>query len=351
MDKIEKWLLDLVKEFRKILDKEEFSEYRESFRAFSRDVTYVYIQLAEYYYDDVLESYEIRIYKDNYGDNVELGFKIKLKSTSVTDLNEKARIDWLNDATINNSYMVPIEIDEAGNVIDFDFFYPLQIISLPKDFLKLNLTNVVKENIEKEILWSLRNLKKRINVRKSKNRLSLIDKKTLNDIITFLNADWTKMTDDQKVPYFDKIFFYLGFETIPLEIIKNYEKFNFLNNISHPEIIVYDLNSNFILLLEELKKIERKYLYKKDVINTIIEKFHSFLPTINRNINYTIIVNQPVTIDLDDYKFKHRILEKNDFTNELLKVFKQEILKIKFSENREISSNIRECINYIKSNS
>lgn len=247
--------------------------------------------------------------------------------------------------------MVPIEIDEAGNVIDFDFFYPLQIISLAKDFLKLNLTNVVKENIEKEILWSLRNLKRRINIRKSKNRLSLIDKKTLNDIITFLNADWTKMTDDQKVPYFDKIFFYLGFETIPLEIIKDYDKFNFLNNISHPEIIVYDLNSNFILLLEELKKIERKYLYKKDVINTIIEKFHSFLPTINRNINYTIIVNQPVTIDLDDYKFKHRIIEKNDFTNELLKVFKQDILKIKFSESRKISLNIEECINYIKSNS
>ena len=129
MDKVEKWLLDLIKEFRKILDKEEYSEYKESFRAFSGDVTYVYLQLAEYYYDDVLDSCEIRIYKDNYGDNVELDYKIKLKSTSnITDLLEKAKIKWKNDAIKDNSYMVPTEIDESGKVIDFDFLYPLQII-------------------------------------------------------------------------------------------------------------------------------------------------------------------------------------------------------------------------------
>ena len=193
---------------------------------------------------------------------------------------------------------------------DWDYFYPLQAIFLPKNYLELNVTEFVKKIIDKEILWRLKNLKKRIHVKKSLNRLSLIDKKTLEDIIEFLNADWTTLTDDEKIPFFDKIFYYLGFETIPLELIRNYDKFNFLNNISHPEIIAYDLNSNFILLMEELKNLKAEYLYKKDAINTIIEKFHSFFPSINRKINYTIIVNQAVTIDLGDYKFKHRIIKK-----------------------------------------
>ena len=46
--------------------------------------------------------------------------------------------------------------------------------------------------------------------------------------------------------------------------------------ISQPATFMRFLNSNFILLIEELNKLEAIHLYKKDVINTMIEKFHSF---------------------------------------------------------------------------
>ena len=352
MDKEEKWLLNLSKEFRRVLDKEEYRGYKESFRAFSEDVTYVSLKLVKYYYDDVLESYELRLYKDYYGDTVEMGGLINLKSTlTASNRTERNFIEWENSEKIRSSYAEPIEIDAVGNVIDWDYFYPIQTISLPKNFLELNVTEFVKRIIDEEILSRLKNLKERIQVKKSFNRLSLIDKKTLEDIVTFLNEDWTTLTDDKKIPFFDKIFYYLGFETIPLELIKNYDKFNFLNNISHPEIIAYDLNSNFILLMEELNKLEAKHLYKKDVINSIIEKFHTFLPSINRKINYTIIVNQAVTISLEDYKFKHRIILKDDFVSEMLNVFKLDILNTKFSESREFFTNVEDCINFIKSKS
>ncbi len=352
MEKEEKWLLNLVKKFRRILYKEEYSEYKEFFRAFSGDVTYVSLQLVGYYYANDLDSYELRIYKNFYGDNVEVKREITLKSTlNISNRDEKARIEWENDAIKHHSYMEPTDINEAGNVIDWDFLYPLEIISLPKYFLKLNVVDFVKQIIDKEILWRLKNFKDGILPKKSLNRLSLIDNKTLEEIIEFLEADWTTLTDDKKIPFFDKIFYYLGFETIPLEKIRNYKKFNFLNRTAHPEIIAYDLNSNFILLVEELKKLEKKYLYKKDVINTIIEKFHSFLPYINRNINFIIIVNQPVTIDLEDYKFKHRIIEKEEFTGELLNVFKLDLLTTNFDDSWENSSKVEKCINFIKSTS
>ncbi|KKN45206.1 hypothetical protein LCGC14_0685330 [marine sediment metagenome] len=159
------------------------------------------------------------------------------------------------------------------------------------------------------------------------NRLSIISQDEIQDILDFLNKDWTSVNEKEKARFLEKILYYLGFEVLPLELMLSNDKYNELNHLSHPEIIVYDLNSNSILLIEELAKFTKEYLYKKDIITSIVRLFDRFFPVENRKIGYIFILNSEVSIDLEHYGFKERIILKDEFTDKMIKIFDLNELK------------------------
>jgi len=345
---IRDWLLLFAQEFRRTLNSKDYKDYSEFFRAFSGDINYVNLDLIEIYYDGTLDSYELRIDKGLYGDNVRVR-NIKLKShTGTKDQKERWIIDMENEAKIQNSYGEPIEFNEEGRVIDFDYFYPLQTISLPPKFHELKISAFVKKEIDKKIVSQLKVLKNRILKYKSLNRLSLISENSLKEITDFFTQDWTSMSDVDKIPIFDKIFFYLGFETIPIELLLNQEKYRDLNSKSHPELILYDLNSNFILLFEELTKLTKEYLYKKDTIKAIIDYFHYFFRRYNRRIDFLYVVSEKVSIDLEHYNLKYRVILKNDLIEKLSKIFKEDILTNEIRTDKQYLKDFDEVLDFLK---
>lgn len=345
---IRDWLLLFAQKFRKILDSKEYYSYIEFFRAFSGNVNYITLDLIGIHYDEELHSNELRIHKGLYGDNVRVR-DLKLKSTiGITDYTEREMVEMNNEGKIQNSYVEPTGFDEEGRVVDYDFFYPLQVITLPPNFQDLDITTLVKKEIDKEILFQLNELKNKILQHKSLNRLSLISEDSLNNITDFFSQDWTSMDDSDKIPIFDKIFYYLGFETIPIELLLNHEKYRELNSKSHPELILYDLNSNFILLFEELTKLKREYLYKKDTIKAIIDYFHYFFRRYNRFIDFLYVVTEEISIDLDHYDLKYRVISKDDLIEQLSKIFKADILTNEIRTDRQYIKDLEGVLNFLK---
>lgn len=150
------WLLKFVRKFREVLDYKENQKYKQIFPAFKGDLKYLNIQLVEKWYDEFLDSYELQFYKGFYGDVVEFGY-LKLKAYS-RDMKKFDRqfIDYQNNQTINEYYLEPLDFDEDGNIDGYDYFYPLQTISLKKEYEKLEITELVTNIIEKEILKHFR---------------------------------------------------------------------------------------------------------------------------------------------------------------------------------------------------
>ena len=345
---IRDWLLLFAQEFRKILNSKEYKDYIEFFRAFSGDINYITLDLIKIYYNGTIHSYELRIHKGLYGDNIRIR-NIRLKSSiGITDHNDRLSIEMENEAKIQDSYGEPTEFDEEGRVIDFDYFYPLQTISLPLNFQDLEISAFVKKEIDDKILFQLNELKNMILLHKCLNRLSLISEDSLEKITDFFTQDWTSMSDIDKIPIFDKIFFYLGFETIPIELLLNQEKYRDLNSKSHPELILYDLNSNFILLFEELTKLTKEYLYKKDTIKAIIDYFHYFFRKYNRRIDFLYVVSEEVSIDVEHYNLEYRVISKDDLVEKLSKVFKEDILTVEIRKDKRYIKDLEEVLNFFK---
>ncbi len=345
---IRDWLLLLAQEFRKILDSNEYRDYNEFFKAFSSDINYVTLDLISICYNNTLDSYELRIHKGLYGDNVRIS-SLNLKTTNgITDPTEREFIEIENDGIIQGSYLEPIDFDEKRKQVDFDFLYPLQTLILPLNFQDLKVTPFVKKEIDNEILLQLKELKNKILQHKSLNRLSLISEDSLKLITDFFTQDWTGMDDNDKTPIFNKIFYYLGFETIPIELLLNHEKYRDLNSKSHPELILYDLNSNFILLFEELTKLTKEYLYKKDTIKAVIDYFHYFFRRYNRLIDFLYVVNKEVSIDLDYYDLEYRVILKDDLIEKLSKIFKEDILTNEIRTDRGYIKDLEGVLDFLK---
>jgi len=129
----------------------------------------------------------------------------------------------------------------------------------------------------------------------------------------------------------------------------DHRNFKDLNNLSHPELIAYDPNSNYILLFEELAKFDKKYLYKKDTVQKIVVRFNYFFYLENRKIDYLIITNEEISIDLDHYNYQYRVLLKDAFTNLLKQVFNEELNQKDISENLQFRFNLVRLINSLKS--
>lgn len=325
MDEIEEWLNKFIEEFRRTLDKKQYKEYKEFIPAFTSDNPYLLLELWEELYDGNLGGYELRIYPNEYCDKIQSGYHLEYVSTiGVDDPKEQMLIKSQNHNIWQGTLFKSIGYDEEEN-IESNISYPMYTIKLPLEFYNKDISEFVSKEIDRVVLQKLKESKYDTIIQKSLNRLSVISDTELDDIRNFLDDDWTQLKDSQKVPILNKIFYYLGFETIPIELLLQHKKYVEFNNKSHPELIAYDINSNYILMIEELSKLEAINLYKKDPINAILKKFNSFFPKENRIINYTFIINEEPTIDLDHYDVKERIILKEDFINELKKIFKPDI--------------------------
>jgi hypothetical protein len=347
------WLLLFVRKFREILDSDGYREYREFFPAFC-NTPYLSIELLEVHdKEGEHDGNIISFYSSEYGDQVKIVEQEKsfwgsfFKGVTygleyLTDYISKSG-DLTNIQAFrkyyefNQNYSTNFSLKEFRNSID-----------LPLNFLEQDVTNFIKKLIDKEILSKLKILTNNHLYEKAIFRISLLKVDEINEIIEFLDSEWSEIEESTKCEKFTKIFYVLGFEVIPIENLLSHRNFKDLNNLSHPELIAYDPNSNYILLFEELAKFDKKYLYKKDAVQKIIVRFNNLFYIENRKIDYLIITSEEISIDLNHYDYKYRVILKKTFTDLLKQVFNKELNQINIPENFQIRYNVIRLINSIK---
>jgi hypothetical protein len=338
------WLFNLVEDFRRQI-KNEYSQYAEFFHIFSDKVSYVSLILWKVEYDNVLRNYELRVYETEFRDKFEEKFTLNYSSTS----GESPEVANIIENDNNWEFEQSLWGDDYDPITQpmTDLIRPDEIINLPSDFLEKSVKISVKRIIDSDILEKLRNLQNQVIIKKSINRLSLINSGDITNIQSFLDDDWTLLNDNCKSKMLVKIFSLLGFETIPIELLLQNPKYSEFNNLAHPEMIIYDINSNYIVLIEELTELNQKYIFKKDVAISVIKKFSSFFPIPNRKLSYMIIVNKTIKIDLNHYNIKERIILKEELANKLKEIFNPDFLQknlFHYSNKRKI----KELIDFIK---
>lgn len=357
MEDKKEWLLLFTQKFREILDTEKYREYREFFPAFCKDLyPYLNIELRELFDKKGNHTRNVlSLFSSKYGDQVNI---IQKKDSFWLDF-FSILFDSLGDFT---NFIEKTKDKSMKNILAFQKYYRdnqdllpnfslndyRNTIDLPLDFLENDFSIFVKTLIEKEILLKLKILTHNHLYQKAINRISLLKIDEINKIIEFLDSDWSKIEDSSKCEKFARIFYIFGFEVIPMENLLDHRNFTDLNHISHPELIAYDLNSNYILLFEELAKFDKKYLYKKDAVQNIIARFKNYFYLENRKIDYLIIAGEEISINLDHYSYPYRVMQKDIFIEMLKKVFNKELNQIDFPENLQFRIKIREFIKSLK---
>ena len=341
-----------MRKFREILDTEEYREYREFFPAFCQ-TPYLSIKLHELFDKQGKHINNlVYLYSSDYGDQVEI---VKEKVSFWLDLLEgisyglKTLTDYIakgGDLTNIQELQKYTEYNQKF-LADFSLKGFRNRIVLPLDFLEKDVSDFIKKLIDEKILSKLKVLTHDQLYRKALNRISLLKSNEIIDIMGFLDSDWSELEDSIKCEKFVRIFYALGFEVIPIENLLDHRNFKDLNNMSHPELIIYDLNSNYILLFEELTKFDKEYLYKKDAVNNIVSRFDNYFYIENRKIDYLIIASE-VTIDLEHYNYQYRVILKDSFTGLLKKVFNEELKQIDFLNDLQIRFRIIQLINSLK---
>ncbi len=104
------------------------------------------------------------------------------------------------------NYLTNFSLKEFRNSID-----------LPLNFLEQDVTSFIKKLIDKEILSKLKILTNNHLYERAIFRISLLKVAEINEIIEFLDSDWSKIEESTKCEKFAKIFYILGFEVIPIE--------------------------------------------------------------------------------------------------------------------------------------
>lgn len=288
-----------------------------------------YIRLQEWNIEDGDDTYvQIRIFSEKYSDIIELDNYYNFIYASDPDPQWDGR--WINQQEYEYTYIV---VDEELEVIES--FYPISEIRLPTNYLEENPSLLSKTYIERQITSYTNQIYKNTQLRTAINRLSAIWPDQLANIINFLDpsCNWKMLGDRKKSEMFHLIFFYLGFEIISLEILIHHPKFSrLLGSKPHPDLIVYSLTRNEIYIIEELHKLDTKFLYKKDTMNFIIELFADFFPNkTNRfyfsylaKIKSSALTSIPLTmIDQNVFRgalstlFNNALLSKDFFNRKL----------------------------------
>ena len=351
------WLLLFIQKFREILETEEYRGYREFFQAFCKDLyPYLSVELLEFY--DKQGNHvrnEISLFSSDYGDKVEIvkkkdSFWQILFTSLLYSANEFVELyEKSNDKSINGILAFQKYYNDRKDLLlNFSTKDYWNTINLRNDFLDQDPVKLIKKLIDKEILSKLKVLTTNHQYQRAINRISLLKDNEVEDIIEFLDSDWSKINDSSKCEQFTKIFYLLGFEVIPIESLLAHRKFKEFNNLSHPELIAYDLNSNYILLFEELTKFSKEFLFKKDSVQSIIAKFTNYFYLENRKVDYLIIAEKEISINLNHYKYQYRFIQKDTFVKILQKVFNTELNQIDCSQNVQFKVEIKKLIDLIK---
>lgn len=187
-------------------------------------------------------------------------------------------------------------------------------------------------------------------LRKSLNRLSVIPKQDLDQIQSFLNSDWKQIKiddgDEELNLQLRLLFHYLGFEVIPIEMIKQNEKYKSLTQSPHPDVILYDFSLNIIVIIEEETKLDKTVVYKKETINLLIDTFAPLFYDTN-----TIIFQYLAGIissGIEKLDHPPKIIPQKEFVALLNQIFSEILLVENILKNDELKENLKYCIDIIK---
>lgn len=234
------WLLLFVRKFREILYSDEYREYREFFPAFC-NTPYLSIELLEVYYKKgEHDGNIISFYSSEYGDQVKI---IEQKKSFWGSFFKGVTygLEFLTDYISKSGDLTNIQAfrkyyeDTQNFLTNFSLKEFRNSIELPLNFLEQDVTNFIKKLIDKEILSKLKILTYNHLYEKAIFRISLLKIDEINEIIEFLDSDWSKIKESTKCEKFTKIFYVLGFEVIPIENLLDHRNFKDLNNLSHPK--------------------------------------------------------------------------------------------------------------------
>ena len=107
-------------------------------------------------------------------------------------------------------------------------------------------------------------------------RLSQENTLNFNETLTCID-NLTHIKDEiEKGKALSKVFTYLGFETLVIDVLQQFDEFKILNNLSNPDLIAYSLYSKELLIVEEKPKFVNKDFQKLSLMNPIFQVF-SFL--------------------------------------------------------------------------
>lgn len=252
------------------------------------------------------------------------------------------------------------DIHQIGIILDnFNFIYAeadyiqKRIIDKIELYVRMqdyDIINKVYVNLGELIRSKIKTIG--LSLRLSLNRLSTIVENELNDIIDFLDADWRKIKsgvngDNKLNEKFKLLFYYLGFEVIPLELLKKLEKYNSLTTLVHPDVILYNFDSDLIILIEEETKLKTTRLYKKDVIQVILELFRNLFPKGYNNVIFQYLTGS-VSSAIDQLDEPPKIILKNKFIELLKKIFNPDILSKNIFEDDDFKDNLKKIIDILK---
>ena len=252
------------------------------------------------------------------------------------------------------------DIHQIGIILgNFNFIYAeadfiqKRIIDKIEIYVRMQdygIINKVYEHLRGSIRHKVKTIG--LSLRRSLNRLSTIVENELNDIIDFLDADWRMIKsgvngDNKLNEKFKLLFYYLGFEVILLELLKNLEKYKPLTTLVHPDVILYNFDSDLIILIEEETKLKTTSLYKKDVIQANLELFRNLFPKGYNNVIFQYLTGS-VSSAIDQLDKPPKIILKNKFIELLKKIFNPDILSKNIFEDDDLRDNLKKIIDILK---
>ena len=189
-----------------------------------------------------------------------------------------------------------------------------------------------------------------ILLRKSLNRLSVIPKQDLDQIQSFLNSDWKQIKKDDGDEELNRqlrlLFHYLGFEVIPIEMIKQNEKYKSLTQSPHPDVILYDFSLNIIVIIEEETKLDNTVIYKKEAIKLLIDIFEPLFFDKN-NIIFQYLA-RTISSGIEKLDQPLNIIPQKEFLALLSQIFGEILLVENIFKNDVLKENLKYCIDIIK---
>jgi hypothetical protein len=361
---IKDWLEPFIGNFRAILDN-NYKEYREFF---SYLFPYVICKFFKIEQDNISKTL---IYLSKSNSSRDLVTPHLINFNDIRD-DPSSTIDRMNDDDFeriltSKGFLGDVDTNSPDKRYDIR-------ITLPSNFLKIKPKLIIENEIKRVIFRKFNESRVNNLIRKSVNRLSLITEEDINKISDFLGLlelssnvrfEEQEMKELANVnnEIFEKIFFYLGFEVIPLELLKR-KKILESRNILYPNLIIYDLDSNYIILLEEqlgfTKKEEREIKHKVYATRETLGKFRTFFPKENRKVNFVYIgpkisieqmymdkhmkehMGEYIWVSSDDFiKHSRNIFNKNIILN-------KDIFKKPLFENFDFKDSLQNCIQLIK---